>query len=289
MESSVSRAERILIKVIRLLLQPGRLVLATLRRLPVGSHALRGALDLYPRPHYAYGVQQAAVLASRLRIPRISVIEFGVAGGAGLAEMDRMARLASADTGVAIDVYGFDTGKGLPKPTDHRDLPYTWREGDFVMDQEALRIRLPQAKLVLGDIEETVPGFLEAYDPAPIGFVSIDVDYYSSTAAALRLFDGDHGHFLPRVFCYLDDIVGDQDQVVHNDYVGELAAVRELNETNDAIKLSPINGLRHKRAVPAPWNDLIYVLHWFDHPDYGTYIGREHATTQLPLDARPRQ
>jgi hypothetical protein len=284
-ESSVSRPERIIIQVIRLLLQPGRMVLAVLRRLPVGSHALRGALDLYPRPHYAYGVQQAAILARRLGIPRISVIEFGVAGGAGLVEMDRMARLATADTGVAIDVFGFDTGRGLPKPTDHRDLPYTWREGDFVMDQKALRARLPQAELILGDIQETIPRFLQAHDPAPIGFVSIDVDYYSSTAAALRLFDGDHGHFLPRVFCYLDDTVGDEDQVVHNDYVGELAAVRELNEANDAMKLSPINGLRHKRAVPAPWNELIYVLHRFEHPAYGTYVGREHAETQLPLDA----
>jgi hypothetical protein len=283
----VTGPERILIQVVRLLLQPARLVLAVLRRLPVGSHALRGALDLYPRPHYAYGVQQAAVLARRLGIPRISVIEFGVAGGSGLVEMDRMARLATADTGVAIDLYGFDTGRGLPKPTDYRDLPYTWRAGDFVMNQEALRARLPQAELVLGDIQDTISGFLAAHDPAPIGFVSIDVDYYSATAAALRLFDGGHRHFLPRVFCYLDDIVGDDDQVVHNDYVGELAAVRELNEANNAMKLSAINGLRHKRTVPAPWNDLIYVLHRFDHPDYGTYIGREDAETTLPLDARP--
>jgi hypothetical protein len=284
-ESSVSGPERILIKVLRLVLQPGRLVLAALRRWPVGSHALRSALDLYPRPHYAYGVQQAAVLARRLGIPRISVIEFGVAGGAGLVELDRMARLATADTGVEIDLFGFDTGHGLPKTTDHRDLPYTWREGDFVMDQKALRARLPRVELVLGDIQETVPDFLEAHDPAPIGFVSIDVDYYSSTAAALRLFNGDHGHFLPRVFCYLDDTVGDEDQVVHSDYVGELAAVRELNEASDAMKLSPINGLRHKRAVPAPWNDLIYALHRFDHPNYGTYVGREQAETQLPLGA----
>lgn len=286
MESSVSGPEQILIRFVRLLLQPTRLILAVLRRFPVGSHALRGALDLYPRPHYAYGVQQAAVLASRLGIPRISVIEFGVAGGSGLVEMARMAQLATADTGVAIDLYGFDTGEGLPKPTDHRDLPYTWREGDFVMDQDALRARLPQATLVLGNIKDTVPDFLESHQPAPIGFVSIDVDYHSATAAALRLFDGDHRHFLPRVFAYLDDTVGDDDQVVHNDYVGELAAVRELNEANDAMKFSPINGLRHKRTVPAPWNDLIYVLHRFDHPAYGSYIGRADAETTLPLTAK---
>jgi hypothetical protein len=282
-ESSVSRPERILTQAIRFLLHPGRLVLAALSPKPLGSHAFREALDLYPRPHYAYGVQQAAVLARRLGIARIAVVEFGVAGGAGLVEMDRMARLATADTGVAIDVYGFDTGRGLPKPTDYRDLPYTWREGDFVMDQQALRARLPDAKLILGDIQETVTGFLDSHDPAPIGFVSIDVDYYSSTAAALRLFGGNERHFLPRVFCYLDDTVGDDHQVIHNEFVGEMAAVREFNEAEDVKKLSPINGLRHKRVVPAPWNDLIYVLHRFDHPAYGTYVGREQGETQLPL------
>jgi hypothetical protein len=102
------------------------------------------------------------------------------------------------------------------------------------------------------------------------------------------LFAGDHVYFLPRVFCYLDDTVGDDDQVVHSEYVGELAAVREFNEASGAMKISPINGLRHKRVVAAPWNDSIYVLHRFDHPEYGTYVGREQAETQLPLHGRCR-
>ncbi|MFI9594596.1 hypothetical protein [Nonomuraea sp. NPDC052265] len=272
-----------LIRIVRLLMQPGRILLAVLRRLPFGSYELRCALDLYPRPHYAYGVQQAAELARRLGVGRISVVEFGVAGGAGMVELNRMAALATAATGVKIDVYGFDTGAGLPKPTDYRDLPYIWREGDFVMDVEALRARLGAAHLILGDIEDTVGDFLDGERPAPIGFVSIDVDFYSSTAAALRLFAGDHRYFLPRVFVYLDDTVGDDDQVIHNDYVGELSAIREFNEDNKAMKLAPINGLRHKRPVPAPWNDNIQALHRFDHPDYSTYVARPDTETQLPL------
>lgn len=281
--SSLSSGEKIMVRIVRLLMQPGRIVLAALRRLPVGSYELRCALDLYPRPHYAFGVQQAAVLAQRLGVERISVIEFGVAGGQGLVELSGMAELATAHTGVAIDVYGFDTGEGLPKPTDYRDLPYTWREGDFTMDTDALRRRLPQAQLLLGNIDDTVPEFLENHDPAPIGFISIDVDYYSSTVAALRVLDGEHRHFLPRIFCYLDDTVGDEDQTVHNDFVGELSAVRELNEANDEMKMAPINGLRHKRAVPAPWNDIMYVVHRFEHPSYATYVGREDSQTELPL------
>ncbi|MFC7590542.1 hypothetical protein ACFQYP_47755 [Nonomuraea antimicrobica] len=272
-----------LIRIVRMLMHPGRILLALMRRLPFGSYELRCALDLYPRPHYAYGVQQAAELARRLGVGRISVVEFGVAGGAGMVELNRMAALATAASGVKIDVYGFDTGAGLPKPTDHRDLPYIWREGDFVMDVDALKARLAGATLVLGDISDTVGQFLDGERPAPIGFVSIDVDFYSSTAAALRLFAGDHKYFLPRVFCYLDDTVGDDDQVIHNDYVGELSAIREFNEANELMKLAPINGLRHKRAVAAPWNDNIQALHRFDHPDYSTYVGRPDTQTQLPL------
>jgi hypothetical protein len=65
--------------------------------------------------------------------------------------------------------------------------------------------------------------------------------------------------------------------------VGELAAIREFNEAVETAKLAPINGLRHKRVVPAPWNDNIYALHRFDHPDYGVYVGRPDTETQLPL------
>lgn len=272
-----------MIRVVRLLMQPGRLLLAVMRRLPYGSFEVRCALDLYPRPHYAYGVQQAAELARRLGLERISVVEFGVAGGSGVVELNRLAAFAQRATGVRIDVYGFDTGAGLPKPADYRDLPYIWRAGDFAMDEGALRARLGRAKLVLGDIEETIGDFLAKERPAPIGFVSIDVDFYSSTAAALRLFDGDHRYFLPRVFCYLDDTVGDDDQIIHNDYVGELSAVREFNERRSVMKVAPINGLRHKRAVPAPWNDSLFALHRFEHPEYGRYVGRRETESQLPL------
>ncbi|ASY65936.1 hypothetical protein SJ05684_b49540 (plasmid) [Sinorhizobium sojae CCBAU 05684] len=196
-----------------------------------------------------------------------------------------MAQLATEATGVAIDIYGFDRGEGLPKPSDFRDLPYIWREGDFTMDVAALRNKVPRARLMLGDIEVTVPEFLKLERVAPIGFVSIDVDYYSSSVAALKLFRGSPEHFLPRVFCYLDDTVGDDDQIIHNEYVGELRAIAEFNETSATTKLAPVNGLSAKRTLAAPWNDLIYVAHIFDHPEYSRYVGRADSQTQLPLHA----
>jgi hypothetical protein len=69
-------------------------------------------------------VYRAADLAHRLKVPAISVIEFGVAGGQGLFELEKLAQLMGAHFAVPISVIGFDTGTGMPDPVDYRDLPY---------------------------------------------------------------------------------------------------------------------------------------------------------------------
>lgn len=227
--------------------------------------------DAVERPHYGYGVWQAATQAKALGINRISVFEFGVAGGAGLLVLERVAAAVETETGVKIDVYGFDTGKGMPPPTDPRDLPFAWTTGLFRMRPKALRAKLGRAKLILGDVASTVPKFLYRQYPAPVGFVSIDVDYYTSTVDALKLLDATSEFLLPRVFIYLDDAIGD-DLETHCEWVGELAAVREFNESHGRRKIGRINGLRHKRLIAACWNDVMYVMHAFDHPKYSTYI-----------------
>ena len=98
-------------------------------------------------PNYLWGTLCAAAVAATLGYDRISVIEFGVAGGNGLVALESCARQAAELSGVAIDTYGFDTGTGLPKPTDHRDLPQLWSEGFFAMDTDRLRTRLTDAHL----------------------------------------------------------------------------------------------------------------------------------------------
>ena len=69
---------------------------------------------LVPRPHYAYCMYQAARLAMLLGIPRISVLEFGVAGGNGLIVIEQHAGWIQRELGVNLEVYGFDTG-GSPR------------------------------------------------------------------------------------------------------------------------------------------------------------------------------
>ena len=269
-------------RAMRLLNNPTRIVQGTWRRYPVGSFDLRTRLDISARPNYAYGVQQGAILAKGLGLPAISVLEFGVAGGRGLIELEKIAAEVSAAYDIRVEVYGFDRGIGLPEVSDYRDLPYTWRKGFFEMDVAELKSRLTRAELVIGDIEQTLPAFTSTHSPAPIAFVSIDVDYYSSTVDALRVFDLEDKHYLPRVMCYFDDTVG-EDHVLQNKYVGELLAIEEFNAAHERCKVLPIHGLAAKRDLPAPWNEAMYAMHDFDHPRYDDYVGPDADTQQLRI------
>lgn len=212
-----------------------------------------------PRPPYAYGMYQAALLAERLGLSKISAIEFGVAGGIGLLAMEKIAQEVEKEVSVEFEIYGFDTGSGLPEPIDYRDLPYIFRRGDYKMDEAKLRARLNHAKLVIGNVSDTVPSFFENYNPAPIGFVSIDLDFYSSTVDALILFDMNYQYMLPRVFCFFDDIIS-SDLAIHNEWVGELRAIKEFNEKHKLRKIAPIYGLRHHRNLEKSWSEKVVAV-----------------------------
>jgi len=254
-------------------------LLSVARALRIGPYPLRVRLGAVERPHYGYCVFNAADLARRLGLTRISVLEFGVAGGKGLMCLEAHAREARRATGVEVEVYGFDTGKGLPAPTDYRDLPYHWRQGFFAMDESALRARLSLARLVLGAIEDTGRTFFATHDPAPVGAIAFDLDFYSSTVAALSIFDGPVDRFLPRVFCYMDDVTGDEIEL-YGDGTGVRLAVREFNARNAGFQLSPAYHLAG-RLAPAPWHDQIQIAHCFAHPLYCRFVSDEHQQLSL--------
>jgi hypothetical protein len=218
------------------------------------------------RPQYAWGVIQGAALAKALGILRISVLEFGVAGGCGLAALERIAETVEKETKVDIEVFGFDTGVGLPKPVDSRDQPNMWFEGQLPMNKEKLQSSLARAQLCLGPVGETVPSFL-ADRPAPVAFVSFDLDLYSSTRDALSIFQSAYENVLPRVVSYFDDIFGHS----YNEYCGERLAISEFNSIQDKRKICPIYGLRYflpRVAFTELWPDGMYFAHFFEHPLY---------------------
>lgn len=117
-----------------------------------GSFRQKVNCDLVIRHHHAFGLLTAADWARESGIRRISAMEFGVANGAGLLNMCTVADGVTKETGVEIEIYGFDGGTGMPKPKDYRDHPeyYTW--GDFPMQSpDLLRAKLPpNARLMLG-------------------------------------------------------------------------------------------------------------------------------------------
>ena len=218
------------------------------------------------RPNYTWGVLQGVHLAKVLGIDRVSVIEFGVAGGNGLVSLERSAKRIEDILGVGVDVYGFDTGRGLPKPLDYRDCPNLWSEGLYLMDEEKLRKRLQSARLFLGLVDETISRFIKS-KPAPVAFISFDLDYYTSTVQAFKLLEENPALLLPRIYCYFDDIMG----FTYSEYNGERLAISEFNSSHDMRKISMLHGLRYQLPSPysqAQWSEQFYIAHIFDHKLY---------------------
>jgi len=237
-------------------------------------------LNAIERPNYAYILLRAADLALRLGLPEISALEFGVAGGRGLLAMQAHADRIEKVTGVKVRVFGFDTGTGLPPPEDYRDLPYVWQEAHFAMDEAALRKRLGKAELVLGLVEDTVAGFAASHNPPPIGAISFDLDYYSSTVAAFRIFDIEAVHRLPRILCYFDDIMSSNLGHV-GPAVGVPLAINEYRRDYPRKGLDPLTHLEFEYAPSRRWHRQIYSHGDFDHPQFNDYVVK--ADRQLSL------
>ena len=253
------------------------------RKWPIGSIQTRVAYDVSTHAPYGFGVLSSAQLAKNLGLSGISVAEFGVAGGRGLLALEQISKEVSQALGIRIDVFGFDSGSGMPEAVDYRDLPHAWSKDFYQMDIKSLKDRLTTAQLVIGDVADTVPAWTARTDRPPIGFIAFDLDYYSSTVKALRVFGGQAEGRLPRVFCYFDDIIGPAN-ACHNEFVGELLAIREFNDRSTEHKLCPIHLLRHLRPIPASWNDQMYVMHDFTHPLYCVNVdARKGLTMQQGL------
>jgi hypothetical protein len=263
-------------KVLKGLYSPGRALSRIIGQIPFAPFWLKCALDAFKKPYYAYGVVQAALQAQALGIREISLIEFGVGKGAGILELESLGTAVTRNLDVKVKIFGFDLGTGLPNPVDYRDCPYIWKSGFFKMNMPVLNEKLEYATLILGDVKDKARTFFDDYSPPPIGFISFDLDFYTSTVAAFHILKTPSlERFLPRTFCYFDDIVG-PDEALHSEFTGELLAISEFNDGNSDRKLARINGLKHKRIAPCFWEEQMYVLHLFEHPHYSTFISSNY-------------
>jgi hypothetical protein len=231
------------------------------------------------RPHYAYALLSSAKEAVSLGYKKISVIEFGCAGGSGLIDLEYISNEISKILDISFEIYGFDAGDGMPKSTDYRDLLYMWSEGEYKMDHIKLNEKLHNTQIVIGDTKDTVPNFIKKFNPAPIGTVFIDVDYYTSTKSCLEIFNHNSESYLPRVFVYLDDTR------ITSEFTGELLAINEYNQHNEKRKISVQTLLAEEMSIK--WKNWIYLgkkfYHWhcFEHKKYSTRLNK--TKQELPL------
>ncbi len=229
-----------------------------------GGFRTQVEFDLIERRRYAFALLQAADWATRYGVKRICALEFGIAAGAGLINLAWLAEKVTRETGVEIDIVGFDTGTGMPPPVDYRDYPEEFRQGDFpTPGRDDLTKLLPaNVRVVYGPLAETARGLADAVT-APIGFISFDLAYYSSTVDAMQVLGGPAANYLPTVSCYIGAIAME----TANPDVGELLAMREFNDASAMRKIHPMTWLREKRVFKnAFWHRQIYTFHVHDHP-----------------------
>jgi hypothetical protein len=222
----------------------------------------------------------AARLACELGYQEISVAEFGVAGGMTLLLLQRYAKEIEKSLPIRVKVYGFDSGGGLPQLEGPEDLPHWFRPSQYVMNEKLLRDKLDGAELIIGNVKDTVPGFFKGTSRPPLGAIFIDLDFFSSTRDALRMLDADIRNFLPRLFVYLDDVIGGPIQM-YGSFNGELAATERFNRAHDRIKIH-----LNQNLLPVSrfhWRYQVYYAHLFDHPRYADYVGGERSEIETQL------
>jgi hypothetical protein len=231
-----------------------------------GGVRAKTVFDLLVRRQHAFGLLKAADEARARGLRQVTVVELGVASGTGLLNICELGVRITKETGVELRVVGFDTGEGMPPPADYRDHPELYKEGWFPMDREALERSLPaNAEIHFGPIAETMRSFVEQLGPeAPLGFATLDVDFYSSSKDALRLFDGRPDAYLPCVTLYVDDL----SLPTHTRFAGELLAIREFNDEHELRKLDWDWNLANTRVFKrAEWLTHMFKLHVLDHPE----------------------
>lgn len=219
----------------------------------------RAMWDTSPRPNYLLGVLKAADQAREDKIDRILAVEFGVAAGNGLIALQDIAEDVERETGIVVEVVGFDSGAGMPAvPFDYRDHTDWWIPQDYPMDVAALKARLkPRTKLILGDVAQNVELFLDENE-VTIGFISFDLDYYSSTTNAFPLLSSPRRKILRRTPLYFDDI----DFYFNHQFAGELLAIDEFNKSSNEVRIDKWQGVHKERPfLDAPWLEKMYVAH----------------------------
>ena len=133
---------------------------------------------------------EASLEAKKLGYNEITVLELGVAGGNGILSLEKYSKNIEKKLKIKINIFGFDTGDGLPDSNIREDVPFIWKKGQFKIDKEKLEKKI-KSKIYFGDIKETLENFVKT-NPKNISAIFFDLDLYSSSKSFLDkiLIDG---------------------------------------------------------------------------------------------------
>ena len=221
------------------------------------------------RPHYETILLESCIEAKKLGYEEVSVLELGVAGGNGIIALEKYKKKIEKYLKLKINIYGFDSGEGLPRPNNIHDLPFAWKKGDYKIDKKKLESKIRKSKIFYGDIKNTVDDFLQI-NPKNIISIFFDMDFYTSTKDFLNQTFKLEKCFCPRVYCYFDEVFSANHWL--NEYLGERLAIKEFNEENEKFKI----GLALDNVTDFKFplgKGALYILNNFNHKDYRNYIG----------------
>ncbi len=206
-----------------------------------------------PRANYALGILMAAHQAKELNYKKISIIELGCWNLEGLIDIENYIHDIKKFIDIDFNVYGFELGTGhIVEETDPRNRLYELSGGNYAFKKKDNLKKLTFSKLILGDVKDTVPKFLEEghLDDAPLGFIIFDLGFYSSAKNALQLLKSDSKRYLPRSIIYSDNNYF----VLKNE--ADKAAFAEFN-LEGGKTISPIGELAEQLSLS--WNKWIFL------------------------------
>lgn len=144
-------------------------------------------------PNVPWTTSRWAVLETALQQVSVDGVyaEFGVADGQSLRFICQR---------VPRPVYGFDSFQGLSENW----LPGAWK-GTFARPAGTPPEVLPNAVVVSGFFNKTLPGFIQSIGERPIAFLHMDADLYSSTSTVLSAL---RDHVRPSTILVFDEYFG---------------------------------------------------------------------------------
>jgi len=170
-----------------------------------------------------------------------SIVECGVFKGMSLLTFTKLVEvLCPGDT--LKRVIGFDTFEGFPNLSEKDGLPNLqrgkveggWNAGDFlrtlesvvdITQRDSMIPRFKRVELVIGDVRQTIPMYVEHNPGLRIALLHLDLDLYEPTLVALQYL---YPHVVAGGVVLLDEYAMDG-------FPGESAAFDEFFEGNRPV------------------------------------------------------